>query len=53
MQIIGLTQVMLRCICEDRFVNSLKGWESVPKFAGCATGISLKYEENAVKRIQL
>lgn len=43
--------LLLNCIYGDRLVNSLKGWESIPKFAGCATGISLKYEENAIKRI--
>lgn len=51
-QITGLTQmVVLNCIYGDRLVNSPKGWESIPKFAGCASGISLNYEENALKRI--
>lgn len=32
-------------------LQTVKGWESIPKFAGCASGTSLKYEENALKRI--
>lgn len=53
-QITGLTQMIgfaLKLHLWGYTCKLSKGWESIPEFAGCASAVSLKYEENSIKRI--